>query len=109
MASGTSKKVTSDSGTGYCKMPDGTLIQWGKAGGGGATGTSASFPVTFAIPFTDAPHIAFGVHNDSSGHYDNVSSSYVNLSGSGFTVRLSRPSSGYIGSVVLWIAIGRWK
>lgn len=109
MAHGTIEKVTNDSDNGYCKMPDGTLLQWGSAGGGGASGTSANFPVTFGISFTKAPYIAFGTYNDSSGHYDNISTSYFNLTQSGFTVRLSRPSSGYIGAVVRWIAIGRWK
>lgn len=28
MAQGTMQKVTNDSGSNYCKMPDGTLIQW---------------------------------------------------------------------------------
>ena len=33
MAQGIMQKVTNDSGTLYCKMPDGTLIQWGVDGG----------------------------------------------------------------------------
>lgn len=98
-----------DSGEGYCKMPDGTLIEWGSAGGGGTQGTSAMYPVTFSIPFTYAPELSCVPYNDSNGHYDNISVSYVDISGAGFTIRLSRPSSGYIGAVTRWIAIGRWK
>lgn len=109
MATGTITKVVNDSNTGYCKMPDGTLLQWGNIGGGGASGTSKNFPVTFDIPFTAAPCIAFGTYNDSSGHYDNISTSYFDLTENGFTARLSRTSSSYIGAVVRWIAIGQWK
>ena len=29
MATGKIEKVMNDSGSGYCKMPDGTLICWG--------------------------------------------------------------------------------
>lgn len=98
-----------ESASNYCKMPDGTLIEWGSTGGGGGQGTSASYPVTFAMDFMAAPMIAFGVYDDSAGNYDNISCSYVDISAHGFTARLSRVSTGYIGAVVRWVAIGRWK
>lgn len=49
MASGKIEKITSESGAGYCKMPDGTLICWGSVLiETGAWSADVSLPASFA-------------------------------------------------------------
>lgn len=59
MASGKIEKVTSESGAGYCKMPDGTLICWGSVSvEAGAWSADVSLPASFAntaYAVVDAP------------------------------------------------------
>lgn len=109
-----------DSGTGYCKMPDGTLIQWGsliveQGSTAQYVGQTYQMPVSISlpIPFVDTNYRVFG------------SSKFV-IGGAvaiGHDVSLSTESSAYIRAwdytsrtlsssatlKIWWIAIGRWK
>lgn len=88
------------SGTGYCKFPDGTLIQWG----------AASIPVNasgvgcnFQLQFIDTNY-TFLFNPDSSAHYTSIwrSAKYAG----GVTVSRS-PNTEAVG--IDFVAIGRWK
>ena len=46
MATGTIKQVMNNSGSNYCKMPDGTLIQWGNLTNFKSR-MEANFPIQF--------------------------------------------------------------
>ena len=50
----TIQQQTNNSGSGYCKFLDGTLIQWG-SGNIGVETESAVFNINFPIPFSGNP------------------------------------------------------
>ena len=98
-----------ESSTNYCKMPDGTLIQWGKVSI--TTGTAAVpfgyrgvAAVTFAMTFVSLPAVITSPEDDG-GYWNSGSNTITNTS---FTASMA----GNLQSVtknVDWIAIGRWK
>lgn len=109
-----------DSASGHCKMPDGTLIQWGsltvqQGSTGQYVGQTYQMPVSISlpIPFVDTNYRVFGSSKFGSGGAIAI----------GHDVSLSTASSAYIrawdytprtlsSSVVLqvwWTAIGRWR
>lgn len=109
-----------DSGTGYCKMPDGTLIQWGsliveQGSTAQYVGQTYQMPVSLSlpIPFVDTNYRVFGSSKFVSGGAVAI----------GHDVSLSTKSSAYIRAwdytsrtlsssatlKIWWIAIGRWK
>lgn len=118
MATGTIKQTTNNSGTGYCKMPDGTLIQWGDVwytDVGSFTQNGAVYilavALTFPKAFVDgnifvtgsskigqAPEFAFGVANKTSTNA---------------TIRCMNSTAQTVSTTtqlrVHWMAIGRWK
>lgn len=119
MATGTIPKVTNDSGSGYCKMPDGTLIQWGRyevksgtftqAGSSGVYAFALSF--SFPIPFASDYPAVFGSTQYSTGH--RVASGYRGASKTtsagvayDFYPRVMSTTNKLF---VEWCAIGRWK
>ena len=120
MATGTITKVLNESSgnstSGYCKMPDGTLIQWGRINVSGVAiqntwGSlfeSASQPsgVTFAIPFVEYPSCSATANLSPSAWLEGLSTSKTGISNY-FLVRPTSVASatGHID----WIAIGRWK
>lgn len=104
------KQVTNNSGSTYCKMPDGTLIQWGTAANM-QSGNTITFPIHFInknyrVSITSQYNTAstirsiYGVAN--SDKYND-----------GFTLYVWDTTKGGISTqnnvVVEWIAIGRWK
>jgi hypothetical protein len=105
MATGTSKKVTNDSGSGYCKMPDGTLIQFGYASIlAERLFLLLKFPTQFvnnSYAFTATPEFR-DTRDVWMTYYDNSS----NPTGSIYVYRNTALSTAQNFS---WIAIGRWK
>lgn len=105
-----------DSGTGYCKMPDGTLIQWGRivvnnvpitnAWGAVYESSIQSSGVVFPITFVETPCVVAFANVSPTAWLENIGSDATRL-GSYYLVRptTSNASSGYIS----WMAIGRWK
>jgi len=97
--------VINESAAGYCKMPDGTLIQYGFYEiPSGAARVLVNFPLSFVnnnYSFTATP--AFGEARDVWLTFYNNSS---NVKGSIYVYRQSSPDSvqGFC-----WLAIGRWK
>lgn len=109
-----------DSASGHCKMPDGTLIQWGsliveQGSTAQYVGQTYQMPVSLSlpIPFVDTNYRVFGSSKFGSGGAIAI----------GHDVSQSTASSAYIrawdytprtlsSSVVLqiwWTAIGRWR
>lgn len=86
-----------DSGTGYCKMPDGTLIQWGTV-----TVPSGSYiaSITFAKVFANTNYAV------TLGIYDDIAPSINTKSTGG--CRIGRTPNTASNNIE-WQAIGRWK
>ena len=106
MATSTIEKVTNNSGSGYCKMPDGTLIQWGTAQGTG----EHYFPVSFVdTSYTVLVGVGYPtpsyITNISvlGGHPHNQSEFSIIV----FNTDGSTPSKANV--LFRWLAIGRWK
>ena len=106
MATGTITKVIPTSGTGYCKMPDGTLICWGKkavARNSGQNFTTDSFPVSFISEPT-------GFCTYMTGHPEIWLATVTDLTTTNIEMVLYNTGGTTSGNGNLyWIAIGRWK
>lgn len=109
MASGTTQKITPESGSGYCKMPDGTMIVWGifafpSASAAGTVSASVSFPMTFS----SAPTIVMTWRDTRGAPTYCGSLNSRNITGSGFTADAYYNQGGYSWSAS-YLAVGRWK
>lgn len=119
MATGTVTKVIPTSGTGYCKMPDGTLIQWGKlslgskstAAIGSLYGAGYSDPqhflVAFPFEFYSTDTTSFFI-SPIGGTYEIITAIAANYQGIQ-QIDVARPTSGSISGNFSWLAVGRWK
>ena len=113
MAQGDIKQVTNNSGKSnniyYCKMPDGTLIQWGK---GTISGGSGSVTFTLPVSFVDTAYAVVAspdIVTSSSGVYGTGATFPTQITAVN-QVRVHRSnSSATYDNYVYFIAIGRWK
>lgn len=116
MASGTIKNFANDSGTGYCKMPDGTLIQWGRitvsdvpitnTWGALYESPAQSSGVVFPIPFIDTPCVVATAKLGPAAWLEYITSDREGLG----TFYLVRPTSvTATNGHIHWQAVGRWK
>lgn len=115
MATGIIEKTTNDSGNGYCKMPDGTMICWGAIALTGKAGTlrgnglyTAEFSgtlATFAKPFISKPSVTMTGDADA---YNIITCATWNTTTITYT-EIGRPTSGNVIPHLTYIAIGRWK
>ena len=114
MATGKIEKVMNDSGSGYCKMPDGTLMCWGTFSGEGYAATQVgslyvvelSLSITFPVAFSAKPAVMFS----PSGDPYSIPAEGVEYSTTGITkLGVVRPTRGNIFPNFSWFAIGRWK
>lgn len=113
MATSMVKKVTNTSSSGYCKMPDGTLIQW-RTVGQITFSNEAIKEGTFTLPVSFANNeykIVGGAVSTSVNAYllrvgvYPTSGNVVSYSiGSGTGEAISANNRGFT-----WIAVGRWK
>lgn len=107
MAQSQLNKVTNDSASGKCKMPDGTLILWGSGTVSGASSQEADYYVTFASAFSVAPIVTATM----------ITSSYhrrIHIKGTsqyGFTITAANTVDGQNlpDTWFNWTAVGRWK
>jgi hypothetical protein len=112
MAKSKKEKVIPESGTSYCKMPDGTLMCWGVTKMPSDGTLKISFPKAFVVSgglsysFTCS---WFSVNGNVSGEIGTqktfnkaADSIYVTIAGSMPTAFVDR-------LYVSWVAIGRWK
>lgn len=94
---------SAESGALYCKMADGTLIQWGTAT---IPANSASRTVVFPISFISA---TYGI--SIMGNYGNsrdLSWAFAGQSGSQITIYKGMSDISY-AQYFHWLVIGRWK
>lgn len=107
MASGTIPQVSNNSGAGYCKMPDGTLIQWGSVVGqftNGACSQSIAFPIEFA----SVPSVTASISSSSTQYAtaNAITTSPTNC----IVYMIMYGATTYTGNGnIMWTAIGRWK
>lgn len=117
MATSTIEKVTNNSGTGYCKMPDGTLIVYGQnaISPRSETGTQrgslyqyvCDTNITFPQSFIADPYVCVTKLNGTSGMIGWVSNSRTALTGVDFFCFGSPIDNASF--IINWFAIGRWK
>ena len=105
MATGTVKKVTNDSGTGYCKMPDGTLIQWGSSSIVTKQNAVVENIITYPIPFYDA-NMAIAVDKLTSATSCVITANAFNNTTMTIAVY---DTVNNTTRYFTWLAIGRWK
>lgn len=120
---GTSKKVpgsavVNTSGSGYCKMPDGTLTQWGVLYNQTVDVSSqlpngmyyGTFYIDFPIAFKDGNYFAECTFRYSTGMGNpcGMAIGTHTASRGWFYLQDSTPRSGSDGRIA-WMAIGRWK
>ena len=107
MATESIKKVSNDSAEtstgGYCKLPDGTLMQWGSAtiNSGGYT-TNVALPV----PFVNKNKIAVTVATASVDNNKFFGVNYTSVTESQLSFGRTPNTST---DTIYWFAIGRWK
>lgn len=107
MATDTIKKVSNDSENNYCKMPDGTLIQWGNTSLATAASSRESIALNFQLAFIDTPRVVASPSNSTRPdlYFANIRS----IASDHFTLYVYNGYSSQISIPVDWIAIGRWK
>lgn len=102
-----------ESGTGYVKFADGTLMQWGTyiktdATGTGSNSVTISFPITFYSLYYSACQLRGYLDSASFNKYRIIT---LTRNVSGMTVRVIN-DTGEESTVTMnldWFAIGRWK
>ena len=87
------------SGTSYCKLPDGTLIQWGHTAVGGLTQQ-----VTMTEEFVDTSYKVLVTLVANSNTATNVTA-ITNSTKGKFSLGVNIAPSGGAN----WLAIGKWK
>ena len=103
MATGTMQKVTNDSGTGYCKMVDGTLMCWGNST---IPANNDRIDVTFPVTFSDDPR--YQITPVENGYTGTVSLySWQRLKNKMYVINRGASQSKAI--LFDWFAVGRWK
>lgn len=88
----------SKAGTGYIKLPNGLIIQWGAATPPSNTGISITFPVAFP---TGVSVITLGCNNSGAGM-----STFQSQSATGFYLQSWTPTGGTAATTAHYIAIG---
>ena len=109
MATGTIQMTANKGGDGYCKMPDGTLIQWGFVINTDVGYTGVSFPVAFvndSFIFSASPRYSSAY---PAIDYRTVSQKNSNSSGVVNFKTLTSTASYTTAAIADWLAIGRWK
>ena len=108
MATGTMEKVTNNSDSGYCKMPDGTLMQWGTAGEYRGQ-SSNDFDVTMPQEFASTNYKVFitGSWYSDPTIYEAFCTAIAKTTNV-FSVHVKNPTGTHTYAVY-WFAIGRWK
>lgn len=105
LSNGTDKLLpeSAESGTGYCKLADGTLIQWGE---NIIAATNSKVHITFPISFINAAYAmcALPLFNSTRA----VSCVVAGQVATGMDIYRS---SNDLSSTqqIYWLAIGRWK
>ena len=107
MATSTIKQTMNNSGTRYCKMPDGTLLAWGAQSIDVTTGTKDRVLLDFPSEavFVGNPSIQFTVVENGY----NVQPILLLWDTSDGYYALNRASVPNKHIIFRWSAVGRWK
>lgn len=115
MATGTIQKVMNDSGNGYCKMPDGTLICWGTFSASGNTrawgamySIDAAVDISFPVAFIADPCVTISCPVDKSFCLINTIHNATKITRVSW-MRQTSESGTVTLNPLQYIAIGRWK
>ena len=115
MATGTIAHSINQSSNGYCKFPDGTLIQWGKLTLGSKTATSTGYMYiatyqtvkTFDIEFYSNDDLTVQI-SPSGGTYEIIAGMHIDRQKI-HAIDVARPTSGDVAGNFTFLAVGRWK
>ena len=102
------QQQTNDSSAGYCKMPDGTLIQWGIIAVAREKGINTSDLINYLIPFIDFPRTFASMNTSAYAPYLRVFPGESTKSTLRVTV-LNEGDTAFAEAYASWLAIGRWK
>lgn len=107
MATSIIKQIMNNSGTRYCKMPDGTLLAWGAQSIDVTTGTKDRVLLDFPSEavFIGTPSIHFTVVENGY----NVQPILLLWDTSGGYYALNKASVPNKHIIFRWSAVGRWK
>ena len=109
MATSSIEKVTNNSGSNYCKMPDGTLIQWGSVSmacttEGGPLGYYGTATVNFPVAFKTASYVIIPTIQEVASYWN--ANGYVSSTTQGV---VCIGGNNTVSKNVRWFAMGRWK
>lgn len=112
MATGTIEKVTPTKGGNnpfYCKLPDGTMMQWGSTGQY-SSGATATYTITLGEPFYDSGYyvVANSAYFSEAGSYEGTVCTVKITDKSHFDVHVRNVTNTYTNAL-RWFAVGRWK
>lgn len=97
---------SAQSGNGYCKMADGTLICYGIEKTSISASTTVDISITFPVAFVSSPTIIVS----KLAHVPTVFDlSTENHTTTGFTARANNSYSSALTLNMSWVAIGRWR
>lgn len=97
---------SAQSGTGYQKCADGTLICWGLPNITVAANSTGEISVSLSPTFTANPVLVA----TPLAHSPSVFSiSWEGLSTTGAKLRVANSYSQSLSTTIAWVAIGRWK
>ena len=105
MATSPIQQVTNNVGSNYCKMPDGTLIQWGY---GTIAKNADNVTVTFPVSFVDTLYGFNAIPVFESDRTMTLVYARVNANNIGVFSK-TNPITSNNGQAFKWIATGRWK
>lgn len=109
MANRTISQTWNESASGYCKMPDGTLLQWGLTVIERKSGINST-SVDFQIPFISGSSTQVFVSMSTSAYapYLAVFPGTIRATGCDLICYNSN-TIDYADAGIRWFAIGRWK
>ena len=116
MASGTIPQTWANGGTGYCKLPNGTLIQWGTTFTPSLSTAQiqssgiyyAATAITFPIEFYNSEYSISGMARYSTG-YSVPIGAYENTRSTATVHLYDFVSRSNVSYRIEWHAIGIWK
>lgn len=106
MASGKVPQTWNESGSRYCKMPDGTLIQAGYVSVSHPSAGTINTAVQFPIAFSTQPILSISLYGTDISI---EKACHASTTTTGFTLLTQSTYSGANSVGVDWIAFGRWK
>ena len=104
------KQMSNNSGSGYCQMPDGTLICWGSTNisvsANSRTAKSVGTETFISNPIATATIRNYGIGSDGS---TKIAINVPGVTTTNITILVGNAGSTSTSLDVDYIAIGRWK